>query len=94
MLHLRNDSRTSGQGFVDFRSELGRAAVTSGQKWIKNRENSITILPDELKDLKDLKVLDLAENNLLYLPYGLKEVELQAIWLSENQSKSLIQFRV
>jgi len=60
----------------------------------KNRENSITILPDELKDLKDLKVLDLAENNLLYLPYGLKEVELQAIWLSENQSKSLIQFRV
>jgi len=44
--------------------------------------------------LKDLKVLDLAENNLLYLPYGLKEVELQAIWLSENQSKSLIQFRV
>ena len=51
-------------------------------------------MPDELKNLKDLKVLDLAENNLLYLPYGLKEVELQAIWLSENQSKSLIQFRV
>ena len=44
--------------------------------------------------MKDLKVLDLAENNLLYLPYGLKEVELQAIWLSENQSKSLIQARV
>ena len=44
--------------------------------------------------MKDLKVLDLAENNLLYLPYGLKEVELQAIWLSENQSKSLIQLRV
>ena len=34
-----------------------------------------------------IKVLDVAENNLQYLPLELKDVELRAVWLSLGCSK-------
>ena len=56
------------------------------------RENNVSVLPEGFSKLQNLKVLDIAENNMQYLPVELKEIELRAIWLSENQNQPLVKY--
>ena len=56
------------------------------------RQNELSFLPESVAECKQLKVIDLAENELLFLPHGVKNLDLRAIWLSENQNKPLVSF--
>ncbi len=50
------------------------------------RDNLLEQLPLEIGKLEKLRVLDVCNNRLNYLPYTINVLfELQALWLSENQ---------
>ncbi|CAH0583084.1 unnamed protein product [Chrysodeixis includens] len=57
------------------------------------RDNKLTRLPNELGNCKSLHVLDVSGNRLQYLPYTLVNLELKAVWLSENQAQPLLTFQ-
>ncbi|CAG4945268.1 unnamed protein product [Colias eurytheme] len=57
------------------------------------RDNKLTKLPNELGNCKSLHVLDVSGNRLQYLPYTLVNLELKAVWLSENQAQPLLTFQ-
>ncbi|KAJ0177817.1 hypothetical protein K1T71_006690 [Dendrolimus kikuchii] len=57
------------------------------------RDNKLTRLPNELGNCKSLHVLDVSGNRLQYLPYTLVNLELKAVWLSENQAQPLSTFQ-
>ncbi|XP_073952347.1 uncharacterized protein isoform X6 [Choristoneura fumiferana] len=57
------------------------------------RDNKLTRLPNELGNCKSLHVLDVSGNRLQYLPYDLVNLELKAVWLSENQAQPLLTFQ-
>ncbi|XP_048007114.1 protein lap4 isoform X17 [Leguminivora glycinivorella] len=57
------------------------------------RDNKLTKLPNELGNCKSLHVLDVSGNRLQYLPYDLVNLELKAVWLSENQAQPLLTFQ-
>jgi len=54
------------------------------------RENLITSLPAEFSQLSSLRVMDIACNRLEYLPAAFVDLNLSALWLSDNQSKPLV----
>jgi Leucine-rich repeat (LRR) protein len=60
------------------------------------RNNEIEELPMEVGKLTRLKVLDVVDNNLTYLPYTLTVLKdsLTAIWLSVNQNTQLPKLNV
>jgi len=60
---------------------------------ISLRNNNLTYLPNEMGQLKKLHVLDVANNQLQYLPYSITSLNLEALWLSENQSHPLLKFQ-
>lgn len=60
---------------------------------ISLRNNNLTYLPNEMGQLKKLHVLDVANNQLQYLPYSITTLNLEALWLSENQSHPLLKFQ-
>lgn len=57
------------------------------------RDNKLKRLPPELGNCSVLHVLDVSGNQLLYLPYSLVNLQLKAVWLSENQSQPLLTFQ-
>ncbi|KAH8257775.1 hypothetical protein KR038_000859 [Drosophila bunnanda] len=57
------------------------------------RDNKLKKLPPELGNCTVLHVLDVSGNQLLYLPYSLVNLQLKAVWLSENQSQPLLTFQ-
>ncbi|XP_058444236.1 protein lap4 isoform X7 [Malaya genurostris] len=57
------------------------------------RENKLTKLPAELGNCSELHVLDVSGNLLQYLPYSLVNLQLKAVWLSENQAQPLLTFQ-
>ncbi|XP_065077370.1 protein lap4 isoform X4 [Ochlerotatus camptorhynchus] len=57
------------------------------------RENKLTKLPAELGNCLELHVLDVSGNRLQYLPYSLVNLQLKAVWLSENQAQPLLTFQ-
>ncbi|XP_060648485.1 protein lap4 isoform X6 [Drosophila nasuta] len=57
------------------------------------RDNKLKKLPPELGNCSVLHVLDVSGNQLLYLPYSLVNLQLKAVWLSENQSQPLLTFQ-
>ncbi|XP_026833810.1 protein lap4 isoform X3 [Drosophila erecta] len=57
------------------------------------RDNKLKRLPPELGNCTVLHVLDVSGNQLLYLPYSLVNLQLKAVWLSENQSQPLLTFQ-
>ncbi|KFB52228.1 AGAP000054-PA-like protein [Anopheles sinensis] len=57
------------------------------------RENKLTRLPSELGNCTELHVLDVSGNLLQHLPYSLVNLQLKAVWLSENQSQPLPTFQ-
>ncbi|XP_055699189.1 protein lap4-like isoform X4 [Phlebotomus papatasi] len=57
------------------------------------RDNKLTKLPSELGNCLQLHVLDVSGNRLNHLPYSLVNLQLKAVWLSENQAQSLLTFQ-
>ncbi|KAL7028839.1 hypothetical protein ACKWTF_006013 [Chironomus riparius] len=57
------------------------------------RDNKLTKLPNELGNCTALHVLDVSGNRLQYLPYSLVNLQLKAVWLSENQAQPLLTFQ-
>lgn len=57
------------------------------------RENKLAKLPYELGNCVNLHVLDVSGNRLQYLPYSLVNLQLKAVWLSENQAQPLLTFQ-
>lgn len=57
------------------------------------RDNKLKRLPNELGNCMELHVLDVSGNQLQYLPYTLVNLQLKAVWLSENQAQPLLTFQ-
>ncbi|KAK2586085.1 hypothetical protein KPH14_008372 [Odynerus spinipes] len=57
------------------------------------RNNKLKYLPVEVGQCISLHVLDVSGNRLQYLPYSLLNLNLQAIWLSENQAQPMVIFQ-
>lgn len=57
------------------------------------RENKLVKLPAEIGNCVSLHVLDVSGNRLQYLPYSLVNLQLKAVWLSENQAQPLLTFQ-
>ncbi|XP_055300030.1 protein lap4-like isoform X22 [Sitodiplosis mosellana] len=57
------------------------------------RDNKLKKLPSELGNCTELHVLDVSGNQLQYLPYTLVNLQLKAVWLSENQAQPLLTFQ-
>ncbi|XP_037911493.1 protein lap4 isoform X5 [Hermetia illucens] len=57
------------------------------------RDNKLKVLPAELGNCSQLHVLDVSGNQLQYLPYSLVNLQLKAVWLSENQAQPLLTFQ-
>lgn len=57
------------------------------------RDNKLKKLPSELGNCLELHVLDVSGNQLQYLPYTLVNLQLKAVWLSENQAQPLLTFQ-
>ncbi|XP_077288183.1 scribble planar cell polarity protein isoform X1 [Arctopsyche grandis] len=57
------------------------------------RDNKLTALPNDLGNCSSLHVLDVSGNRLKYLPYSLVNLNLKAVWLSENQAQPMLTFQ-
>ncbi|XP_068911978.1 protein lap4 isoform X7 [Tenebrio molitor] len=57
------------------------------------RDNRLTSIPETLGNCKRLHVLDVSGNRLPHLPYTLLQLDLKAVWLSENQAQPLLTFQ-
>ncbi|KAK0178982.1 hypothetical protein PV327_007813 [Microctonus hyperodae] len=57
------------------------------------RENKLQYLPSEVGQCTALHVLDVSGNRLHYLPYSLINLNLKAVWLSENQAQPMLTFQ-
>ncbi|XP_005111171.2 uncharacterized protein LOC101857072 [Aplysia californica] len=69
-------------------AELGSC---SGITVLSLRSNRLTYIPDELGRIPRLRVLNLSDNLLRHLPFSIVKLkELQALWLTENQTRPLI----
>ncbi|CAH2981811.1 unnamed protein product [Chilo suppressalis] len=79
------------------RNSLGDIPIDIGNMTLLGvlslRDNKLTRLPNELGNCKSLHVLDVSGNRLQYLPYTLVNLELKAVWLSENQAQPLLTFQ-
>ncbi|CAH0723712.1 unnamed protein product, partial [Brenthis ino] len=79
------------------RNSLGEIPLEIGNMTLLGvlslRDNKLTKLPNELGNCKSLHVLDVSGNRLQYLPYTLVNLELKAVWLSENQAQPLLTFQ-
>ncbi|EZA58536.1 Protein lap4 [Ooceraea biroi] len=57
------------------------------------RDNKLQYLPAEVGQCNALHVLDVSGNRLHYLPYSLINLNLKAVWLSENQAQPMLTFQ-
>ncbi|XP_023182537.1 protein scribble homolog isoform X12 [Xiphophorus maculatus] len=57
------------------------------------RDNRLSKLPAELADATELHVLDVVGNRLQNLPFALTNLNLKAMWLTENQSQPMLKFQ-
>jgi protein scribble len=57
------------------------------------RENQMTWLPREIGTCSELHVLDVSGNRLQHLPFTLTNLNLKALWLTENQAKPMLNFQ-
>ncbi|XP_068081480.1 protein lap4 isoform X2 [Anabrus simplex] len=57
------------------------------------RDNKLQYLPTEVGNCRELHVLDVSGNRLQYLPFSLTNLNLKAVWLSENQAQPMLKFQ-
>ncbi|CAH1772527.1 unnamed protein product [Owenia fusiformis] len=74
----------------DIPMEIGRCTKLSV---LSMRDNRVMHLPIEIGNLKDLHVLDVSGNRLEYLPLTVTQLNLKALWLSENQAQPMLKFQ-
>ncbi|XP_066930971.1 protein scribble homolog isoform X6 [Clytia hemisphaerica] len=58
------------------------------------RDNQIAKIPDEIGNCKSMTVLALSGNKLENLPLSISTLHLKALWLSQNQSQSVLKLQV
>jgi len=58
------------------------------------RDNQIDKIPKEIGNCRNLAVLDLSGNKLENLPFTVSTLPLKALWLSQNQSQSVLKLQV
>lgn len=58
------------------------------------RENDIATIPKEIGNCRSLTVLALSGNKLRSLPLTVSSLPLKALWLSQNQSQSVLKLQV
>lgn len=58
------------------------------------RDNQIDKVPKEIGNCRNLAVLDLSGNKLVNLPLSVSTLPLKALWLSQNQSQSVLKLQV
>ncbi|CAC5374967.1 SCRIB [Mytilus coruscus] len=75
---------------TDIPVEIGRCVRLNV---LSLRDNRLLRLPQELGRLEDLHVLDVSGNRLEYLPITVANLNLKALWLSENQAKPMLKFQ-
>ncbi|XP_014013201.2 protein scribble homolog isoform X12 [Salmo salar] len=74
----------------DVPDELGGCASLNV---LSLRDNRVAKLPAELAGATELHVLDVAGNRLQNLPFALANLNLKAMWLTENQSQPMLKFQ-
>ncbi|XP_058792362.1 protein lap4 isoform X10 [Phymastichus coffea] len=57
------------------------------------RDNKLQHMPSEVGQCTDLHVLDVSGNKLQFLPYSMINLNLKAVWLSENQAQPMLTFQ-
>jgi len=57
------------------------------------RENLLKEVPPSIGDCSNLHVINVSGNQLDYLPHTLLQLDVKAIWLSENQAQPLMKFQ-
>uniref|UniRef100_A0A182N098 PDZ domain-containing protein n=1 Tax=Anopheles dirus TaxID=7168 RepID=A0A182N098_9DIPT len=85
-----NNLNVDRNSLVAVPSELGNCRQLGV---LSLRENKLTRLPAELGNCSELHVLDVSGNLLPHLPYSLVNLQLKAVWLSENQSQPVPTFQ-
>lgn len=85
-----NNLNVDRNSLVAVPSELGNCRQLGV---LSLRENKLTRLPAELGNCGELHVLDVSGNLLQHLPYSLVNLQLKAVWLSENQSQPVPTFQ-
>ncbi len=64
-------------------------------KYFSVRDNQLFDIPPECGFLTQLRILNLVGNRLSHLPYTLISLKhLSAIWVSENQSRPIVELQV
>uniref|UniRef100_A0A182FMI8 PDZ domain-containing protein n=1 Tax=Anopheles albimanus TaxID=7167 RepID=A0A182FMI8_ANOAL len=87
---LLNNLNVDRNALVAVPAELGHCRKLGV---LSLRENKLTRLPSELGYCNELHVLDVSGNLLQHLPYTLVNLQLKAVWLSENQSQPVPTFQ-
>ncbi|KAL8563271.1 hypothetical protein ACOMHN_058769 [Nucella lapillus] len=86
-LHNLNVDRNR---LTDIPVEIGKCSKLGV---LSMRDNRLLRLPQELGVLSRLQVLDVSGNRLEYLPITVANLDLKALWLSENQAQPLLKFQ-
>lgn len=89
-MHRLNNLNVDRNALVALPSEIGNL---TNLDVLSLRDNKLTKLPVELGNCVSLHVLDVSGNRLQNLPYSLVNLQLKAVWLSENQSLPLPTFQ-
>lgn len=87
---LLNNLNIDRNALTSIPAEIG-SCVSLGV--LSLRDNKLYKLPTELGNCVNLHVLDVSGNRLQYLPYSLVNLQLKAVWLSENQAQPLLTFQ-
>lgn len=85
-----NNLNVDRNALLDLPPEIGNC-VSLGV--LSLRDNKLTKIPAELGNCAILHVLDVSGNRLNHLPYSLVNLQLKAVWLSENQAQPLLTFQ-
>lgn len=85
-----NNLNVDRNALLDLPPEIGNC-VSLGV--LSLRDNKLTKIPSELGNCNILHVLDVSGNRLNHLPYSLVNLQLKAVWLSENQAQPLLTFQ-
>lgn len=85
-----NNLNVDRNALMDVPPEIGNC-VSLGV--LSLRDNKLTKIPAEMGNCSILHVLDVSGNRLNYLPYSLVNLQLKAVWLSENQAQPLLTFQ-
>lgn len=85
-----NNLNVDRNALLDLPPEIGNC-VSLGV--LSLRDNKLTKIPAEMGNCAILHVLDVSGNRLNHLPYSLVNLQLKAVWLSENQAQPLLTFQ-